>query len=326
MLHFSTSNMKKILLVTAYFLIGGCVTVSALTITPARMEISTDPGTPVSDSFLLINEQDTDQVYYTSVENFEAQGESGTPNFTASKEGLASWVDVPAKITLKKGERVKIPFTVNVPENADVGGHFAAIFLSTVPPTTNAGEVAVGAKIGMLVLLKVNGDVKEGGGILSFITKKESWFLVDKPITFVYRFNNSGNDRVNPIGTITIRNMIGMKSAVLNANPTVGNILPNSTRKFEVAWGAEPAIESAASFFDHVQYEWRNFAFGYYSATISLAFGNAGTSSSKVSFFMFPWHVLAVITVTLIALYFILRNLIRRYNRWIIQQAQLPRK
>ncbi len=305
-------------------ILGGSFTfVSALTISPARIELNSDPGGLVSDSFLLINEQENEQTYYTSVENFEAQGESGTPNFTTSKEGLASWVEVTSQITLKKGERAKIPFTVHVPKDADAGGHFAAIFLSTVPPSTKAGEVAVGAKVGMLVLLRVNGDVKEGGGVVSFSLKDNSHFATELPIQFMYRFSNSGNDRVNPTGEITIRNMIGVVTEHLNANPNVGNVLPNSTRRFEVTWGEEEPLPPSASFFSRVGYEARNFAFGVYSANMTLSFGAASTSSNSTLFFVFPWHLMTVVIIALALIFFIGRSLIKRYNRWIIKQAQL---
>lgn len=299
---------------------------SALTLSPARLEIAADPGETVTKSFVLVNEQDADLVYYTSAENFEAQGESGTPNFTPSKEGLASWVSVVDKVVLKRGQKIEVPFSVKVPKDADAGGHFAAIFLSTVPPAAGGNDVAVGAKVGMLVLLRVNGELKEGGGVLSFGLKGDSKFVTKLPVQFMYRFNNSGNDRVNPVGDIEIRNTVGVKIDTINANPTVGNILPASTRRFEVRWGEEQALSESAPFFDHVGYEARNFAFGVYSATMNLTFGTTGQSSSKVYFFVFPWHLMLVVILSLVILLFILRGLIKRYNRWIIKQAQLQMK
>lgn len=297
----------------------------ALTVSPARIELSGDPGTVVTDEFLLINEQDSEQTYYTSAENFEARGESGTPSFTTGDTGLASWVEVQEKVTLKKGERAKIPFSISIPKDADAGGQFAAIFLSTVPPSTKAGEVSVGVKVGTLLLVRVNGDVKEGGGVLSFGLKDGKHFLVDKPIDFTYRFNNAGNDRINPTGEIVIRNMIGMQTATINANPTSGNILPSSTRRFDVAWGDETRIDPQASFFEHVAYEWRNFAFGVYRATMSLSFGSSGVSKSSALFFVFPWHLLIVIVILILAVLKLLQVLIKKYNRWIIKQAQAAR-
>lgn len=296
---------------------------SALTISPARLEVSADPGETVTKDFLLINEQDVDQVYYTSVENFQAQGESGTPNFIASKEGLASWVQVEEKIVIKKGERVEVPFTITVPKDGDAGGHFAAIFLSTVPPSTQAGEVAVGAKVGMLILLRINGDLKEQGGVLSFGLKDDVHFVTKLPVTFLYRFQNGGNDRINPTGEISVINSFGFETDRLNANPSVGNILPGSTRRFEVIWGDETPLPPSASFFANVGYEARNFAFGFYKAKLNLSFGSSSTANSAAYFFVFPWHLFIVVLSSLVVLFFVFRSLLKRYNRWIIKQAQI---
>lgn len=293
----------------------------ALTISPARLEFAADPGTNVAGEFTIVNEQDSDQIYYTSVENFEAQGESGTPNFTKSKEGFSSWVQVVEKVEIKKGEKIKVPFTVNVPQGADAGGHFAAIFLSTIPPTTGAGEVSVGAKVGMLMLLKVNGDIKEDGGVVSFVLKQGGHVVTSLPVDFVYRFNNNGNDRIKPTGTTTIKNMFGMTTQQINANSNEGNVLPNSVRRFEMKWGSEEPIPASAPFFDHVGYQMRNFALGLYFADLNITFGTKSATES-LYLVVFPWHLLVIVLAILTVVILALRFMLHRYNNFIIAQAR----
>lgn len=297
--------------------------VQALTISPARIELSGDPGKSVSDKFLLINDQNNEQTFYVSVENFEAQGETGVPSFSAKKEGFASWVNVIDKVTLKKGEKIEVPFTVNIPKDADSGGHFAAIFLSTVPPSVKAGEVAVGSKLGMLMLLRVSGDIKEGGGVLSFTTKENTLFFTSLPVNFTYRFSNTGNDRANPTGTISIRNTVGFETENLNANPVTGNVLPSSIRRFDVKWGEESPLPDSASFFNHVAYEVRNFAFGLYFTNLHVTFGTSGDSDKSLVIFVFPWHLLIIVMIIGGILFLGFRSMIKRYNKFIIAQARL---
>lgn len=312
--------LKKVSLVAV--LLSSLYITQALTVSPARLELSADPGASVTNEFTIVNEQDSEQTYYTSVENFEAQGESGTPSFSTKKEGFASWVQVVEKVTIKKGEKVKIPFTVTVPQGADAGGHFAAIFLSTIPPATQAGEVSVGAKVGMLMLLKVNGTIKEDGGVLSFLLKNGGRVITTLPIDFVYRFNNNGNDRVKPSGTTTIKNMIGFVTEEINANPTEGNILPNSIRAFPIKWGEGEPLPASASFFSYVQYEMRNFALGLYFADLDLTFGTK-TSHDSLWFIVLPWHLLVIVLIIGIVIFAMLRYSLLRYNRFIINQARL---
>lgn len=302
------------------------LTANALTVSPARAELTADPGQAVSDSFLVINEQDAEQTYYTSVENFESQGETGTPNFTASKEGLPSWVQVQDKVTLKKGERAKIQYTISVPPDADAGGHFAAIFLSTVPPSTKEGEVSVGAKVGMLVLLKVTGDVKEQGNLLSFTVKEDKKTLTNLPVDFIYRFKNDGNDRVKPEGFITINNTFGMEVARIDANKASGNVLPMSVRRFEARFGEKEAPAVSAPFFEQVAFQRENFALGMYTANISLSFGDAGKSESALTFFILPWQLMSVVLAIALGVILFLAFALKRYNKWIIKQARAAAK
>lgn len=317
----TTATYKKVTFACA--VLASFYLASALTVSPARLELNVDPGMSSSNEFTLINEQNEDQTFYTSVENFEAQGESGTPNFTTSKEGLASWVTVSPSITVKKGEKIKIPFTINVPSDADAGGHFAAIFLSTIPPSTKAGEVAVGAKVGMLMLVRVSGDIKEEGGVQSFTLKNGGRVVTTLPVDFVYRFNNSGNDRAKPAGTLTIKNMIGMTTESLDANNREGNVLPSSIRRFEVRWGDQDPLPASSGFFSYVKYEMDNFALGLYSANLDLSFGANSKTSSSLYFFVFPWHLIVVTLIVLALIYLVFSFGLKRYNQFIIKQARL---
>jgi hypothetical protein len=296
----------------------------ALTISPARIELNADPGQTITGEFNLINEQEETKTFYSSAANFEAQGESGTPTFTDSKEGLASWVHLIPQLTLEKGQKSKVTFTIAVPKDADAGGHFAAIFLSTAPNATDKSQVSIGAKIGVLILLRVSGDIKEGGGITAFDTKDKTSFFTSLPVNFAYRFNNSGNDRVNPTGDIAITNTIGFETARLSANQTQGNVLPGSTRRFDVAWGSDSSSSVVPTgFFAMVGYEWNHFAFGRYTAHLVLAYGNktATAEASKVVY-VFPWQLLLVVLIILIILFFVFSQGLTRYNRWIIHKAQ----
>ncbi|MDQ3076931.1 MAG: hypothetical protein M3Q63_02685 [bacterium] len=309
--------------------LGGYIamgTAEALTISPARIEVDGDPGKTIEGKFFLVNEQEDTRTYFSSAENFEAQGESGTPNFIQSDSGLASWIAVQKEVTLNKGEQKEVPFTITIPQNAEAGGHFAAIFLSTTPITPGEGELSVGAKIGTLILLRVSGDVKEGGGILDFTTQNGKRVFVAPPINFIYRFKNDGNDRVRPEGNVVIKNLFGMTKRTIDANSSQGNILPGSTRKFDVLWNNTAEGQQVESlpkgFFAAARYEFKNFAFGPYSANLLLSYGNNNIQASEsFRFFAFPWHLLVITVFGLVILLLLFTVLLRKYNRWIISKV-----
>ncbi len=321
MLQLQTSSLYKILSVAAFAFLASVASAYALTISPARIELAGDPGQTVTGEFLLINEQEASRTFYASTQNFEAQGETGTPTFTTSDEGLASWIEVPQEITLGKGEQRKISYSVRIPTDADAGGYFAAVFLSSNPPSASGQtQVSVGAKIGTLVLLRVSGEVSEGGAIASFTPKDGKWFYTHLPVLFSYRFTNSGGDRINPEGTITIRNMVGIRSARFDANPTKGNVLPDSTRRFEVRWGEDTEIPE--DFFGAVAYQWNHFALGVYHAKIALSYGSM-SDRDGTTIVVFPWQLMVILAIIGVAVWFGGGKLIKRYNRWIIKKAQL---
>lgn len=305
-------------------------TVSALSVTPVRFELSGKPGETISDELLLFNEGDADQVFYSSFTNFEAQGETGNPAFVEPKDGLGTWISTLPSITVPANTSVSVPFSINIPNNAEPGGHFAVIFFSDAP--TGAGMISVGSKLGLLILLSVEGDVKEAGGIADFKIKDNKFFYNSLPVTFEYRFRNDGGDRIKPVGNVRIRNTFYIPTEKVNANPVEGNILPNSTRRFDVVWVESPREANYApstnvfeKFLDDVIYQWKNFAFGFYFAQLSLDYGSTlsmhqGTNT-KV-FFVFPWQLLIVLVFILIVVFLGGGKMLSKYNAHIIEKAK----
>ncbi len=302
---------------------------AALSISPVRIEISVDPGETVEGELLLINEQEGVETLYSSFGNFEATGETGTPTFVTVEEGLATWIETTPEIILEPKEQKEISYVIHIPEDADPGGHFAAIFWGTSSPQTEeGGEVSVATKLGVLVLLRVSGEIEEGGGILEFSTENKQGFFNSLPVNFTFRFQNSGNDRIKPEGEIIIRNIFGKTSAVLPANKVEGNILPQSIRKFEVEWNPteteiidETETVEKKGFFEELKNEKDNFAFGRYTAELDLEYGGEKAQAS-FSFFIIPWRILTLAAIFLMLTILIIIKGIKRYNRWVIAKAQ----
>ena len=304
--------------------------VNAFTLTPARFEIRGNPGETLNEEIIVINETTKAETYFASFANFEAQGESGSPSFVEPKDDLGTWMNAgEASFTLNPGQQKVIPLTINIPAGAEPGGHFAVIFFGT-SPAGGGGQVAVGAKTGALVLLSVNGDVKEEGGLLSFNTLGSQFFYNTLPVALEYRFRNDGGDRIKPEGVIKIRNTVFLPADYLNANPVEGNVLPNSTRKLEVKWlkyerPNDYVVPSNffKKFWSDVYYQWKNFAVGLYSAKLDVAYGSEEVHVKKTTyFFVFPWQLVLVMLVTFVVVFFGGKIFIRSYNRYIIKKAR----
>lgn len=310
-------------------LLGGCFfgysSVHALTLTPPRLEISGNPGQAIVEEMTVINERTTTETYYSSYANFEAQGESGAPAFVSAKEDLGTWMKVPESVTLAPGASKVVPVQIFIPKDASPGGHFAAVFWGNQPAKSGSTQVVVGAKTGMLVLLRVNGAVSESGGIVAFDTLDKARVYTALPIGFFYRFENAGGDRVKPVGDVVIKNTIGLTTERIPGNPVDGNVLPQSTRRIETVWSGKDGASGVvpSGFFDAARYQFYNFALGYYKARLNLTYGVKNTpTTSVVHLWVFPWQLLVCIFVCVLLSYLLIRTGLHHYNKWVIGRAE----
>jgi hypothetical protein len=308
----------------------------ALTVTP-RFEVDADPGQTVTTTLKVINEERQTHTYYLRTQNFNAQDETGNPSFTTRQEDLAIWIKAPLSITLGPGETFDLPIQIVVPPEADPGGHYAAIFFLSEPPSVDdqSGKVALGAKLGSLILLRVNGDFVQNASVLEFGTTGRQWFFDQLPVQFYYRFQNTGDDHQKPIGDILIKNFYGGTAKHLDANPMEGSVLPKSIRRFISSWterGSDtkqpPVIDlpktDPMSYWEAVNYQARHFVMGRYKAQLKVAFGSKEfkTDHAEFVFYVIPWQLLSIVIPLLIIILWLLRFFIKRYNRYIITRAR----
>jgi hypothetical protein len=291
----------------------------ALTISPVRVEIQGDPGQTLTGTMEMLNEQGDEKIFFSSFENFEPAGDTGSPRFIGNQTGLATWLDTDDSISIGVGEKKVVPYSITIPSDAEPGGYFAAIFWGGQNPESQvAGEVAIGGKLGVLVLLRVRGDIPESAGVSEFAASGTHRFFTGTPIAFSYRFSNQGGDRVVPLGEIVIKNMFSGVAGTIKANENEGNVLPGSSRKFTPQWGESVASTTAANFIAAAKMQVRDFHFGIYTAHLDLVYGATNqTAKDSFTFFIIPWQLLSLVCVALLVLYF----LIRQYNKWIISKS-----
>lgn len=292
---------------------------SALTISPVKVEVTGDPGQTLRGELELLNEQPGQKTFFTSFENFEPSGDTGSPKFIGNTDGLATWLGAASSVVIATGDTVKVPYTITIPSDAEAGGYFAAIFFGEQDPTTQlAGEVAIGGKLGVLILLRVAGDIVENAGISEFTVSEGSKLKYGLPIGLSYRFSNSGGDRVVPLGDIVIKNMFGGTAATVAANINEGSVLPNSARKFQTMWGEPMTVNATTSFFATAKKQLTDFHVGFYKANLTLVYGATNqTATDSFWFAIVPWQLLLlVLGGLLLAIY-----MLKKYNLWIISKS-----
>lgn len=296
----------------------------AISIVPPTLEFSTQAGQTVTGKIKILNDEKDFKTFYLSTANFKAGDENGQPefNFQTDVVDLASWIKLDAaSIDLQPGGIANVAVTIEVPKNADPGGHYAGVFVSTTPP--DAGNVKVVQKTGTLAILRVEGNVQEAAVVRQFTTSTGKTMLDRLPADLILRIQNTGNVHFRPKGLITIRNMWGGVSATIDINPKEGAVLPSSIRKFDMLWKKDTDTVKSGGFFTEIGNEWNNFALGGYTAELNATYGSSNqTLTSTLHMTIFPWRVMLVVALVVVILIFLIMWLVKSYNASIIKRAK----
>jgi hypothetical protein len=270
----------------------------AITVGPAKLEYRTDPGAKIEGKIVIFNEGAEDASFYAAFEKFtEVNGEK---KFLRGEPAeLANWFKMEKSVTLKAGESKEVPFTIEVPENAPPGGHFAVIWWGTAPPGAN--QVSIVTRAGILVYLNVSGEVKETGEILSFYSAAGR--IAPRLPDFKLRFKNSGNTYLKPQGKVVVKNIFGATVAVFKVNDIGRILLPATEEDLRLS----------------PQFERRPFALGFYRAALSLSWGEKPETGEREYYVLVLPPVPIIVGLAILVLaYFGLRIGIRKYNERII--------
>lgn len=269
-------------------------------ISPPVIEKQVAAGDVINDVIKVTNPNSSSNLEVAvSVEDFKAKGEEGQQDFidpATSSNGfsLGSWITTEKSFILNANESKEIKYTVTVPQDAEPGGHYGVIFFSPklvneATASSGSGVVAI-PKIGSLILLTTPGDIKYSANIIQFNTDKKLYLNIENAINMLTRFQNLGTTHVKPQGNITIKNMLGKQVASLPVNDKLGNVLPDSIRKFENDWA-------------------KKYGFGLYRAEVNLVYNDGKTATAASSFWILPWMLIVIIIVVILILIWISRNL-----------------
>ncbi len=284
-----------------------------LQISPPRVELNAVKGGKYNIDLKVTNITASDLSYTSSIVDFNSSDrEDGSPNLVedstlSSTASIRTWVSNTPEFTLEARQSTTLRIEVSVPKNAEPGGHYGALLFSGKAPDIDTTGVGLSASAGTLILVRVEGDIKETADLASFFSAKDgsqTSFFENGPIGFVTRIKNDGNVHIKPTGNIELRDMFGNLVATMAVNEGSSNVLPNSIRKFE-------------SNYDGV------WMFGRYTANLAIGYGTTGQAITKtISFWVIPYKIIAAVLLVIITAFFVLRRLIKVYNRRIIEKAR----
>jgi hypothetical protein len=281
---------------------------SGLAITPFLIEANLEPGVASNQKIVLTNTSDKIIAYDISINDFVPDEASGQVKFLTTGENatlkysLSSWIRITAQpnFNLKPGESSEIKFQILPPKDAELGTHYGGILFSARQAPNNLSGSTIVEKVGAIILAKI-GHAKEQGTIASLYLDTNS----QREKNFILEFQNFGNVHLKPKGEIYIHNIFGQQVGDLYVNRDAEIVLPETRREFEALW----------------QPSW--FAFGHYTATAVLYYGNPKIEVQQtIGFWILPIKQLLLLLILVGLVIFLVRHGIRRYNNWIIRKAK----
>ncbi|MDP2874345.1 MAG: hypothetical protein Q8N84_03590 [bacterium] len=291
---------------------------SALQLSPTMLDFDLTVGKQTLEKIEIFNPSlNSPQSVSLSVLDLVVEDETGAYRFEEdahSRYSLSKWVTVePKKFVLQPQENQKAVVTINLPENAEAGGHYGMLLaMGDVPALNSDAGVSVGTSggVGVILLGKLPGEISYDGQLEEFVPVTDTLQLplakapipitfVDLgPVNFVLRFRNAGTVHYSPYGYVDVYDWFGGKVDQVTIKPQ--RVFPGKIFRVKTEW---PRI----------------LLIGKYRAVATLFYGKAGAEkqiSSEITFWAFP----LLETITLLAVILVLFVVARLKKRFFGQQ------
>ena len=281
----------------------GTVTNGDFVVGPGRSEVNLQPGQTQTVLISVANRISDDRTFKLEVVDITGSADgSSALNLVEGERGPYSIIDYISfpedEITLKLGDRARIPMTISVPADAEPGGYYGSVLVSTVQPgqVTNSAlpRNPIIARVGSHVFLTVGGEQQLSGQTLAITTIPDTNWNTDGPINFGISYDNTGSVHLNPYGEVSIKNMMGDEVGYIELEPWF--VLPQSIRTREVEWN-------------------RELLFGRYTATASInrGYGNV-IDEVTVAFWVVPYRLIGIVFAVLFVSFLLVRLFTRTFE------------
>ncbi len=237
----------------------------------------------------------------TRTDDFTALNNTGSPQFLdnvdkkATPHGLAHW------LTVSGGEFVLTPaasksVAVSITDAASMGpgGHYGAVIFRVVPPPGGTGSNVIGANAELSSLVFLTTD-NLGLQAIKLLKPMLGFASLELPGSVNLVFRNTGDVQVTPRGYVTITDTTDREIARGIINTDSGQILPETSRLYEVS------LSSRGSFL------WP----GYYRLFVAYRYdGQATYANYEAQFWYVPGKFLVGAgAVALVVLVYLIRRL-----------------
>jgi hypothetical protein len=192
-----------------------------------------EPGEKVDDAFVISNHDvlPLDLALYGADGFTTEAGQLDVVTQDTESVALGAWIDFAAdSVTVPAGESVEVPFTVDVPENAEPGDYAGAVITSLGQPSQEQG-LSVDRRLGIRIHLRVGGTLAPA---LTVADMHVDYSGTLNPFgtgeaTVSYTLQNTGNARLTAGQKISIAGAFGMLPAEAHDVAVAPELLPGES-------------------------------------------------------------------------------------------------
>jgi hypothetical protein len=271
---------------------------------PGRSEINLQPGQSKTVFISVANRISDDRTFRFEV--VDVTGSADGASALSLVEGgrgpysIIDYISFPEEtITLKLGDRARVPVTVSLPPDAEPGGYYGSILVSTVQTGREATDIALPsnpiiARVGSHVFLTVGGEQDLSGETIGLSTIPSTSWYTEGPINLGIAYENTGSVHLNPYGEITVTNILGEQVGYVELEPWF--VLPKSLRTREVTWD-------------------REFLFGRYTVEANINRGYDDVIDTvTTSFWVIPYQFVGAVFGGLFIIFLLIRLFLRTFE------------
>jgi hypothetical protein len=273
---------------------------------PGKTELIINPGESKTTEIVVTNRTGELREF-----NFEIEDTAGSNNLETpivllgSDRGpytLKDYIKLPKmSIDLENNQRARIPVTITVPADAEAGGRYGSVLVTTVSkdavkgtPGGTAPASAIISRLATLFFVTVPGDTEVAGELKSVSTVGDKKVFSEGPIGLQILYENTGDLHLSPYGELRIYNFIGEEVGYVELDPWFA--MPQSLRAREIEWNRELLV-------------------GRYTVTADVNRGYDDiVDTASVTFWVLPWKLVIGCFAVLFGLFFVIRFFARNFE------------
>ena len=211
----------------------------AISLSPATTQVSIDPGKSASDKIEVINTGDDSFNVTFSVAPYYVTGQNYDPHFTQlpGTVDASKWITITStKATLESHKVLAENYTISVPANTAPGGYYAVIFAETSQSNVSAGGVVPHNRVGNIVYITVNGDVKTSGYVKG---SSLPGFTFSPTVPLDIQVANDGGVHFQTTASFSVKDITGKEVYSAHFDRL---ILPSTVRNITTSWTASMPV------------------------------------------------------------------------------------